>query len=504
MKTRVLLTGKDTSRTEAIANMAAESGRPVTLCATGAEVLSTLDSGTDGGDFIVLCDLHPADMTGLDLVERIRSTRANARTVVAVGPDEIEQGVKALQLDASDFMVEPITRDALDVCLKRADQRLRTDGCEASAQLPAPFDAPQLTFQQLFDEVPCYISVQDRNLRITRANRRFKEDFGDEIGGHCYHIYKYRTTPCPNCPVENTFFDGKPHQTEEIVTTKSGEQHNVLIWTAPIRDDSGEITHVMEIATDITQIRELQDHLTNLGLMIGSISHGIKGMLTALDGGMYKLESGVKRKDYDKIEEGADLIKLMANRVRNTVLDILFYAKERDLNWENVNVVEFADEIAAVVDAKAKNEDIRLVRDIDSSLGVFDIDPSVVSCALVNILENAIEACRDDDPEKDHEILFSVSRQNGHVIFKVCDNGPGMDRETLGKMFSLFFSSKGSKGTGLGLFIANDVIEQHGGKIEVESELGEGTCFTILLPATCRWHHNKASDLACLSSGPIS
>lgn len=453
---------------------------------SGEEALSLLD---DGVARVLLCDLHLPDMSAMDLLHRTGQGKGAVQVVVLVDHREIEQGVEALRSGASDFMVRPLSAAALDVCLRRARERMvKENGKLESVAL----DAPQLTFQQLFDAVPCYISVQDRNLRITRANRRFKEDFGEPIGAYCYEIYKHRSTPCPNCPVEAAFGDGNPHQTEEIVTTKGGRQHNVLIWTAPIRDESGSITHVMEIATDITKIRELQDHLTNLGLMIGSVSHGIKGMLTALDGGMYKLESGVTRRNYDKIEEGSDLIKRMVKRIRDTVLDILFYAKERDLNWENVNVVQFTEGIANIVDAKAKNDGIRLIRDIDDSLGVFEIDPSVVSSALVNILENAIEACRDDASKENHEIRFSVTRESGDVVFEVCDNGPGVDRETREKMFSLFFSSKGSKGTGLGLFIANDVIRQHGGHIDVRSELGEGTCFTITLPASCPMPHGHA------------
>ncbi len=76
---------------------------------------------------------------------------------------------------------------------------------------------------------------------------------------------------------------------ETVVTTKNGEQKNMLVWSAPLRNAYGEIKQVMEMSTDITEIRRLQDHLTSLGFMLGSMSHGVKGMLTALDGGLYRL-----------------------------------------------------------------------------------------------------------------------------------------------------------------------------------------------------------------------
>ena len=90
----------------------------------------------------------------------------------------------------------------------------------------------------------------------------------------------------------------------------------------------------MALSTDITRIRELQDHLTSLGLMLGSISHGVKGMLTALEGGVYRLESGIKRNDQTRIVDAADTIKSLVGRVRNLVLNVLYYAKSRGMAGE--------------------------------------------------------------------------------------------------------------------------------------------------------------------------
>ncbi len=77
----------------------------------------------------------------------------------------------------------------------------------------------------------------------------------------------------------------------------------------------------------IREKTELQDNLSNLGLMVGSISHGIKGLLTGLDGGLYLLGSGLKTKDLIRIGEGSDILKMMVDRIRRMVSDILFYAK---------------------------------------------------------------------------------------------------------------------------------------------------------------------------------
>ena len=227
---------------------------------------------------------------------------------------------------------------------------------------------------------------------------------------------------------------------------------------------------------------ELQDHLSSLGLMISSISHGIKGLLTGLDGGMYLLEKGFTQKNKDQIKEGWDIVKQMVEHIRKMVLDIIFYAKERDLRWERIDALSFAEEVAKVFEPKIRNQGIEFEKDFDSKIGEFEIDAGYVHSALLNILENAADACSRDKAKTVHKITFRVIQDKAHILFEVADNGVGMDTETCEKIFTPFFSLKGEKGTGLGLFIANKIVEQHGGQITVKSKLRQGTLFRIKIP----------------------
>jgi len=341
----------------------------------------------------------------------------------------------------------------------------------------------QQRYQQLFDVVPCYITVQDREFNITASNRLFKKDFGEDVGHHCYKLYKQQNQPCADCPVAKTFQDGHFHQSEMVVTAKSGEQYNVLINTTPILNAAGDIEQVMEMSTNITEIRRLQDRLASLGLMVSSISHGVKGILTGLDGGMYLLGSGLTNNDADKIKEGLDIVKQMVDRIRNLVMDILYYAKERALDWKRMSVIDFAEDIVAVITPKLQNHPIEFVKVFDATSGVFEVDAAVAGTAMTNIIENAIEACIEDRTDKSHCIVFIVGRDDdGHIVFEVQDNGVGMDQETQDSIFNLFYSSKGQAGTGLGLFVARNIIQQHGGTIQVTSSPGQGSNFRVILP----------------------
>jgi len=227
---------------------------------------------------------------------------------------------------------------------------------------------------------------------------------------------------------------------------------------------------------------QLQSHLSSLGLMIGSISHGIKGLLTGLDGAIYLVDSGFTRDDPGQVKEGWETVKLMVERIRSLMLDILFYAKERKLKRDPVQAAQFAHEVARAVAPKIKEQKIDFVTEIDESVNSCTGDPDYLHSALSNILENAVDACAKDPAEKAHKITFGLRQDRDHIVFDIFDNGIGMDSETKAKIFDLFYSAKAEKGTGLGLFICQKIIEQHGGTIDVKSTPGQGSLFTVKIP----------------------
>ena len=339
-------------------------------------------------------------------------------------------------------------------------------------------------YRQLFDESPSYVAVIDKNMRLIEANRRYRDDFG-EPGGHCCHeLYLHRETVCKDCPALRTFEDGHTHQHETVVTAKDGRQINVLIVTAALHDAEGNIAEVMEMSADITELRSLQDHLAQLGLLLGSTAHGIKGLLTALDGSVYRMGSGLKFDKPERVEDGFKDMRLLVGKLRKLVLDILYYSKNREIAWEESPVLAFAKETAALVQSKAEEQNIQLICEFEADAqDTFEADPGAVSSALVNILENAMEACASNPtpPSSGNMVIFRVQAGADNVTFSVTDNGPGMDRETREKLFTLFFSSKGSSGTGIGLFVANQMVKQHCGTINVDSEPGHGATFTLTL-----------------------
>lgn len=113
-------------------------------------------------------------------------------------------------------------------------------------------------YQRLFEEAPCYITVQDRDLKIIRYNREFEEHFSPTAGDYCFKAYKGRTEKCEICPVLKVFKDGKSHYSEESKFNKDGSESYWLVKASPIRNSAGQVTAAMEMSLDVTQVRALQ------------------------------------------------------------------------------------------------------------------------------------------------------------------------------------------------------------------------------------------------------
>ncbi|MEG1609560.1 MAG: PAS domain-containing sensor histidine kinase, partial [Bilophila sp.] len=333
-------------------------------------------------------------------------------------------------------------------------------------------------FRQLFEESPCHIAVIDNEHRIQEANKAFKKTFGEPGGKQCYEVFAGSAARCEDCPMQATTNTG---QVEKVVLDQQGRPLTMLVWTTPLRDTSGAVRECIEMSVDISELRQLQDRLSSLGLLMGSTAHGIKGMLTALDGTVYRIGSGIAKGDAVRIEDSLRDLRQMVSKLRKLVLDILYFSKERQLETSRIDPVELVRSVAATVTDRASESGVELEVKAEEDTGCLDADGAILHAALVNLVENAIDACRADS-KTPHQVRLTVRRMQEQIEFRISDNGTGMPEEIRAKLFTLFFSSKGSGGTGIGLYVSRQIVLQHAGRIEVESTLGEGSTFIVSIP----------------------
>ena len=205
-----------------------------------------------------------------------------------------------------------------------------------------------------------------------------------------------------------------------------------------------------------------------------------------MDSGIYQMGKGFETNDAGRIREGFEITRDMTDRIKKLVMDILYYTKIRKMEWGRHSVHQFVRDTLDIVSPRAAKHGIKIDTELDADPAddFFEADESSLQQAMVNILENAIEACIDSPKDNSSSISFHTKVAPDNILFTIQDNGSGMDGDALKSIFKIFFSSKGNQGTGLGLYIANKVVGRHRGEIKVNSTVNQGTRFLINIPRT--------------------
>lgn len=338
-----------------------------------------------------------------------------------------------------------------------------------------------LGFENIIDLLPCYLSIQDRSMHILFANQTFKDDFGEGIGKLCHEVYKGSPERCRFCPVQKTFKDNKIHISEETVLLSTGEVADMIVYSSPILDASGNVTAVIEMSTNITKVKEMQKELKILGQSIAILSHDIKNILEGLHGGAYVVDEGIKDGDMELATKGLDIVKRNITEITSMAQNILYSSKKRDLKYRKVSPNEIVRDVVDLFQEKAHAMDIELKHETTRALPLAKLDPMSIRRMLENFLWNALDACEKDEEKDFHTVVVRADLHDRfHFKFEVEDNGVGMDEETKTSIFDEFYSTKGGHGTGLGLLVVDKIVKEHGGKVEVLTAPGRGTIFRTI------------------------
>ena len=234
----------------------------------------------------------------------------------------------------------------------------------------------------------------------------------------------------------------------------------------------------------ISEIKRNNNELNNVGLSIALISHGIKNILEGLQSGVYIVDEGIKDNDMKLARKGWDIVKRNIFDITDVAQNILYSSKSRPLTYQNIDPNKLAEETVQLFKNRSLSMNISLTCIPDNSLSLVSVDSGKIRRMLQNLVWNAIEACVNDTNNKYRYNIFIRTgfHDEAHFMYEVEDNGMGMDDATRKKIFDEFFSTKGSKGTGLGLWVVDKIVNKHSGWIEVESSPGEGALFRIILP----------------------
>ena len=270
------------------------------------------------------------------------------------------------------------------------------------------------------------------------------------------------------------------YETERI--RKDGRRIIVNLSRSLIKDENGEVLGSIAIVKDVTQIKELEkqiqhsDKLALIGQIAAGIAHEIGTPLNVISGNAeyVMMEMG----ENNPYKEELETIISQAERIANLIKQLLEFARPRKPNYTKVNVNNELHHVVELLKHQFEKSNIKLNLKFSEDIPSIYADCSQIHQVFLNIIVNAIQAINQNGV-----IEIETFAKDGYVNIKFRDNGVGILPEHIHKIFEPFFTTKeAGKGTGLGLAVSKRIIDEHNGKIEVESTPGKGTVFTVKFP----------------------
>jgi len=492
----------------------------LTLTDTGYDVRTAPDGPTglticrDFSPQLVITDIRMPGMDGLQVLEQVKASYPDIEVIVATAFGEMELAIRALQLDASDFITKPISDEALYLALNRAQQRftsrkqlkdyaalLEKEKAETSQQL-----AKTIAFQRnLIGSAIDGILGCDETNRVVIYNPSM-----ERIAGYSRNeVLGVMTLDQFLTPAESRRFaeelaaerwggPGRLVLFETNVRGKTGRDVPVHVSATTLRDGQ-RTTGLVSFFRDLQEIRKLeremadqarilhQDKMMALGRLAASVVHEINNPLSGILNYLRLMirivqEGPISDERREKFDRYLHLVESETWRCSQIVSSLLDFSRRSPPSFGQVNIDELIRRCVVLSQHKLELSRIRLETSIRPDLPAVHGDFNQLQQCLINLIFNAIDAMPDGGMLT---LAGDYDSATKTVVVSVKDSGPGIPAENLPNIFEPFFTTK-HKGHGLGLGLSTvfGIMERHGGRVEVQSQPGEGATFLLKIPAS--------------------
>ena len=337
------------------------------------------------------------------------------------------------------------------------------------------------------ENIPACVYIVDSALQLTYLNpiaaARSGQPSGQFLGKPCYEAMYQRQEPCPECKITELLATGaatyrttsRPHALDDNTEWE--------IYSYPILDETNQVRQVILFEQDVSDKTQLESVLIQsskleaLGKMTASVAHEINNPLTVIIANAQILQRELPAGD-ERLES-VDLISMAGARAAQVVRNLLDFARKEQPQHTLTNINETLRHSLVLVQHELATHGITLEFTPDDQIPSILANGDSLQGVWVNLLLNAVESI-DKSPG-----ILRVSTQyvDEEIHITIADNGRGIPTERLQRIFEPFYTTKSpGRGTGLGLSVSNRIVQQHNGRILVQSQVGSGTEFTVLLP----------------------
>jgi PAS domain S-box-containing protein len=526
---KILIVDDEPRMCTSLKMLLSDHGYEINTSNNGKEAIEYLSKN----DFdLVLLDVVMPDMGGRQVMDYIKAQSLETLVIVITGYASIESAVAALRDRAYDYLRKPFEYEELLKTVENAleEKRLNSERKRAEAhlrestrKLKLAYDQSIIYAQQLkeevterkrivealfqakedwektFDGIADMVMLLDNEHQIIRINRAAAEALNTTkeslVGKKCYEAIHGQSHPISRCPLELTMRTLEP-QTTEITEPNLGG--TFICSTSPIVDRGGKLTGYTHTLKDITKSKHLEaqfqqaQKLEAVGTLAGGIAHDFNNLLMGIQGNV-----SLMLMDMDSTHPYYERLKKIEKQVQSgarLTSHFLGYARKGRYEVKAVDLNQMLNEASETFGRTRK--EITIHRELAEDLFAIEADSGQVEQVFLNLFVNAADAMPGGGDlilktmNVDHKNMKGKlydPKPGKYVLLTVTDTGIGMDKETMGRIFEPFFTTKEmGRGTGLGLASAYGIIKGHGGYIDVESNKGQGTTFSIYLPASGR------------------
>ncbi len=469
---------------------------------------------------IVITDIRLPHMDGIEVLECIKEADPEREVIVISGFAEMEHAIRALQLDASDFIVKPINHDALLVALERAKERYTTrkelhdyttlieerwmDTAEELARvfnfqenliessidgiIGCDRDGTVITFNKSLGEMLGYDKDEvvgkmsfDQFLPVGAA-RRFKEELHSEEYGGKDRLFLYETH------LLSKRGEKVPVQLSATVLYQGNEEVGFVGFFRDLR----ELRRLEQQFADQTRLLH-QDKMMSLGRLAASMVHEINnplaGILNYLRLMIKIMNRGIPGEEHvEKFRKYLEIVESETERCSKIVSNLLAFSRKSKMEFGEMSVNELLERSIMLSKHKLDLQHIQIEARLEEGIPPVQGDFNQIQQCVINLIFNAMDAMPDGGTLS---LSSSFDREKGLVEIKIADTGHGISKEDLPHIFDPFFTTKiEGKGLGLGLSTVYGIVDRHRGTITVESEPGKGSVFTIRLPLMSQGDHS--------------